>query len=176
MCARAFQEAIVRPLSETQNDPVIGAMSTFLNAFMPRECGFVVNRYELAAHRLDAQTEAQLHAANHQHAQPSLVIGSGGVVGGGGDVGGDGSGSNGGIGGIQQPTPQLQFLAGGGQQQNMSAPSDALEGEATRGGASNAPVAPSPSLQRAAEPARIELLDPIDVEDSWRWELAMSHF
>jgi hypothetical protein len=52
-------------MAETQNDPLVSSMSNFMYVFMPTQCSFVLNKNELAAHRIDPQLDQQLRAENN---------------------------------------------------------------------------------------------------------------
>ncbi|CAD5212981.1 unnamed protein product [Bursaphelenchus okinawaensis] len=62
-----ISEAIVRPMAEGQSEPVIQHMSGFMNIFMPSQCGFFLNKDELAPHRIDPHLSEALKRDAEQY-------------------------------------------------------------------------------------------------------------
>ncbi|KAI6211503.1 CPG4 domain-containing protein [Aphelenchoides besseyi] len=67
-----LSETVIRPFAETQNEPVISAMGTFLNLFAPRQCSFVINKDDMAAHRIDPELDRTLRQMNSTIEEPQV--------------------------------------------------------------------------------------------------------
>ncbi|CAD5217398.1 unnamed protein product [Bursaphelenchus xylophilus] len=69
-----LSEAIVRPMAESQSEPLIQHMSGFMNLFMPHQCGFFLNKDELDPHRIDPHlSEALKRTADEEGGTNSNV-------------------------------------------------------------------------------------------------------
>lgn len=50
----------MRPVAETQSDPLIKSMSTLMYVFVPQQCSFFVREDALATHRIDPAIDRAL--------------------------------------------------------------------------------------------------------------------
>ncbi|KAI6232686.1 CPG4 domain-containing protein [Aphelenchoides fujianensis] len=71
-----LSETIVRPFAETQNEPLIAAMGTFMNLFSPQQCAFVINKDQLAVHRIDPELDKTLRQADEPPAANQTADGA----------------------------------------------------------------------------------------------------